>query len=220
MEIISKLKVYASAYKDVTDPPRSRSSAQQDPARRAKEIEILKRLNTSPYRDQKERNPERIQSGSRLMSSFETGMRASHQQCSGYLQIQDAESSILATTESRTTCYFFFKDDFEDQRNVISALCCILHQLVMQKRILLSKDILEQFEVDGERLIGSFVDLWAILLSIVKDKNAGEIICVSTFDLIDECEDLAKRRDFFPPRVRARLSLIPIGSLLQACLGF
>src|SRR5882762_7065915 len=44
---------------------------------------------------------------------------------------------ISETTECRTTCYFFFKDDFEDQKSAASALCYILHQLFMQRRILL-----------------------------------------------------------------------------------
>jgi hypothetical protein len=71
--------------------------------------------------------------------------------------------------------------------NIISALCCILHQLFVQKRTLISEKILEQFEVDGERLVSSFGDLWATLLAAAKDKNAGEIVCV--LDAIDECEN-------------------------------
>jgi len=95
--------------------------------------------------------------------------------------------SVLATTESRTTCYFFFKDDFEDQKSIVSALCCILHQLFLQKRILLSETILERFEINGEKFTSSFGELWGALISAAKDKNAGEIICL--LDAIDECED-------------------------------
>jgi hypothetical protein len=103
--------------------------------------------------------------------------------CGKSVLVKYLADSILATTESRTTCYFF-KDDFEDQRSAVSALCCILHQLFMQKRILLSENILEQFEADGEMFISSFDDLWAILLTAAKD---GEIVCL--LDAIDECED-------------------------------
>ncbi|KAN0081030.1 hypothetical protein V8E54_004234 [Elaphomyces granulatus] len=191
-----------------TDPPRqpsphlrSREVYVQKDAR-AKEIDMLKRLDKSPYRDRKERNPERIQgtcewflthelfrdwdeskSSTMLWVSADPG-------CGKSVLVKYLADSILATNESRTTCYFFFKDDFEDQRNAISALCCILHQLFMQKRILLSEKILEQFEVEGERLSSSFSDLWAILLSAAKDKNAGEIICL--LDAIDECEDYGR----------------------------
>ena len=95
--------------------------------------------------------------------------------------------SVLATTESRTTCYFFFKDDFEDQRSIVCALCCILRQLFLQKRILLSEKIFEQFEMDGEKFTGSFNGLWDAIISAAEDKSAGEITCI--LDAIDECED-------------------------------
>ena len=180
------------ALKDIIDPPRP------DPNRSAK-IEILKRLNKSPYRDRKDRNPERIpgtcewfvahelfrdwhesKSSTMLWVSADPG-------CGKSVLVKYLVDSILTTAESRTTCYFFFKDDFEDQRSVVSALCCILHQLLKQKRILFSDNILEQFEVEGEKLTSSFSELWAILLSAANDKNAGEIICL--LDAIDECED-------------------------------
>jgi ankyrin repeat domain-containing protein 50 len=95
--------------------------------------------------------------------------------------------SVLPTTESRTTCYFFFKDDFEDQRTVANALCCILRQLFIQKCILLSETVLKRFEVDGEKFTSSFNELWDTLLSAAEDRNAGEIVCL--LDAIDECED-------------------------------
>jgi hypothetical protein len=172
---------------------------QKDPARKAKEIEILKRLNKSPYRDRKERNPERVpgtcewfvthtlfrdwqesKSSRMLWVSADPG-------CGKSVLVKYLVDSILPTTESRTTCYFFFKDDFEDQRSAIGALCCILQQLFMQKRILLSEEILEQFEVGEEKFTSSFGDLWTTLLSAAKDKSAGEIVCL--LDAIDECED-------------------------------
>ena len=107
--------------------------------------------------------------------------------CGKSVLVKYLVDSILETTKSRTTCYFFFKDDFEDQRSAVSALCCILHQLFKQKRLLLSEEILEQFEIEGEKLTSSFGELWATLLSAAKDKNAGEIVCL--LDAIDECED-------------------------------
>jgi hypothetical protein len=182
------------ALDDIIDPPRLH------PNRSAK-IETLKRLHKSPYRDRKDRNPERIpgtcewfvahelfrdwdesKSSTMLWVSADPG-------CGKSVLVRYLVDSILATAESRTTCYFFFKDDFDDQRSAASALCCILHQLFLfkQKRVLLSKNILEQFEVEGEKLTSSFSELWAILLSAANDENAGEIICL--LDAIDECED-------------------------------
>ncbi|RYP16757.1 hypothetical protein DL765_004934 [Monosporascus sp. GIB2] len=94
---------------------------------------------------------------------------------------------ILPTTESRTVCYFFFKDDFEDQRSLTGALCCLLYQLFMHKRTLLSDAILDHFEIAGEKFTSSFCELWQALISAAQDENAGEIICL--LDAIDECED-------------------------------
>ena len=43
----------------------------------------------------------------------------------------------LRTNSPRTTCYFFFKDDNEDQKTATQALCAILHQIFVQKPNLL-----------------------------------------------------------------------------------
>ncbi|KAF2477159.1 ankyrin, partial [Lindgomyces ingoldianus] len=146
--------------------------------RREKEIEILRCLNASPYRDRKDRNPGRVPRtcdwfvSHKLFRDWQESKSSrmlwvsADPVCGKSVLAKYLVDSILPTTESRTVCYFFFKDDFEDQRNVVSALCCILHQLFKQKRILLSDAILDH---------------------AVEDENAGEIICL--LDAIDECED-------------------------------
>ena len=165
----------------------------------AKGEEILKRLKTLPYRDRKDRNPDRVsgtcewfvahkffqewqksKSSRMLWVSADPG-------CGKSVLAKYLVDSVLKSTESRTTCYFFFKDDFDDQRSVVSALCCILHQLFKQKRILLSDPIFEQFETEGESIFSSFIELWDALISAVENKDAGEIICI--LDAFDECED-------------------------------
>ena len=93
----------------------------------------------------------------------------------------------LPTIESRTTCYFFFKDDFEDQRRANGALCCILYQLFLQRGILFSDKIVNQFEVYESHIAASFDGLWDILVMASEDKNACEIVCI--LDVFDECED-------------------------------
>jgi ankyrin repeat domain-containing protein 50 len=174
----------------------------KDPNRKVKETKFLKRLNTSPYRTQKERNPDRIlgtcewftahklfqdwqeSNTSRILWVFaDPGCRKS-------VLAKYLVDSVLKPTESRTICYFFFKDDFEDQRNIISALCCILHQLFMRKYILLSDAILEQFEASEENFTSLFDELWSTFISVAKDKNAGEIICL--LDAIDKCKDYGR----------------------------
>ncbi|KAN0077469.1 Ankyrin repeat-containing domain protein [Elaphomyces granulatus] len=184
---------------DLPRPPSPGLKIQKDQTRIEKEIKILKKLNKSPYRERKERNPERIKGTCEWFVAHEL-FRKWHESksstmlwvsadpgCGKSVLVKYLVDSILETTKSRTICYFFFKDDFEDQRSAVSALCCILHQLFKQKRLILSEEILEQFEIEGEKLTNSFGELWATLLSAAKDKNAGEIVCL--LDAIDECED-------------------------------
>ncbi|RYP21591.1 hypothetical protein DL767_009231 [Monosporascus sp. MG133] len=172
--------------------------ANQSPAARRKN-EVLKKLKTSRYKDRKDRNPTRIpgtcewfvthtsfrewqqsKSSSMLWVSADPG-------CGKSVLVKHLVDFVLPTTASRTTCYFFFKDDFEDQRSVKGALCCILHQLFTQKEVLFSDKILGQFEADREGLTNSFAELWDVLVAAAEDGNAGEIVCI--FDALDECDD-------------------------------
>ena len=166
--------------------------------------EILKKLKTSPYRDRKERNPTRIPgtcewflthksfqewqqstSSSMLWVSADPG-------CGKSVLAKHLVDFVLPSNPSRTTCYFFFKDDFEDQRSVRGALCCLLHQLFTQKSILFSDRILNQFESDRENLTTSFSELWDILIAATEDEHAGEIVCI--FDALDECDGQERLR--------------------------
>ncbi|RYO91810.1 hypothetical protein DL764_008235 [Monosporascus ibericus] len=187
------------------------SGYQKDPAQREKEIRILKCLDASPYKDRKDRNPPPVQGTCHWFVSHEHFRDWQERKSSAMLWVsadpgcgksvlaKHLVDSVLLTTESRTVCYFFFKDDFEDQRSAVCALCCILHQLFVQKRILLSDAILDQFDIVGEKFTSSFGELWQALINAASDKNAGEIVCL--LDAIDECEaqgrsqlDLALRK--------------------------
>ncbi|RSL82714.1 hypothetical protein CEP52_016898 [Fusarium oligoseptatum] len=127
---------------------------------------ILQTLHTSPYLDRKNRNPGRVPGTCEWFQKH----------------LVDSE---LPTTQSRTTCYFFFKDDFEDQKTATSALSCILHQVFTQKEILFSDKIVKRFE-DYKHLAFSFDELWEVLVMVSQDNNAGELVCI--LDAFDECE--------------------------------
>ncbi|KAF3066622.1 Ankyrin repeat domain-containing protein 50 [Trichoderma lentiforme] len=167
-----------------------------------RELEIMKRLNTSPYRDRKERNPDRVagtcewfikhvifqdwkeSASSRLLwVSADPG-------CGKSVLVKYLVDSIIFTTTKTTVCYFFFKDDFEDQKSITSALCCVLYQIFQQNPALLTEAVVNQIETGGERFLSSFSDLWHILLIAAQDVHAGEIICI--LDAIDECEELGR----------------------------
>lgn len=169
------------------------------PIRKEKEIKFLKCLNTSPYQDRKDRNPDRVPGTCDWFVSHKLFLDWQESKSSRMLWVSADPGcgksvlakylidSILPTTDFRTVCYFFFKDDFEDQRNVVSALCCILRQLFLKKRTLLSDTILDKFDIDGEMFISSFNEVWDTLINVAEDENAGEIICL--LDAIDECEN-------------------------------
>ncbi|KAH8723883.1 ankyrin repeat-containing domain protein [Phaeosphaeriaceae sp. PMI808] len=161
------------------------------------EVKFLRCLNTLPYRDRKDRNPDRVPGTCDWFVSHELFQDWKESKSSRMLWVSADPgcgksvlakylvNSVLPTTESRTVCYFFFKD-IEDQRSVVGALCCILRQLFWQKPILLSNAILKQFEVDGENFTSSINEVWDTLINAAEDGNAGEIICL--LDAIDECE--------------------------------
>lgn len=163
------------------------------------EDDILRRLYTSPYDDRKDRNPPRVSGTCEWFTSHELFKEWERSEssrllwvsadpgCGKSVLVKHLVDSVLQTTESRTVCYFFFKDDFSDQRNVVDALRCILRQIFIRKPLLLSDKVLRQFTAGGETFFNSFTELWKTLIQVSKDQSAGEIICI--LDAIDECED-------------------------------
>ncbi|KAH7113407.1 hypothetical protein EDB81DRAFT_598352, partial [Dactylonectria macrodidyma] len=173
-------------------------------------------LHTSPYQDNKNRNADRVpgtcewfvghddfqqwresKSSSMLWVSANPG-------CGKSVLAKHLVDSELQSTKSRTTSYFFFKDDSEDQRSAKSALSCILHQLFTEREILFSDKIVKRLEAYKAHLTSSFDELWDVLVMASQDKNAGELVCI--LDAFDECEDqerdkLAQAlRKFYDPK--------------------
>ena len=96
----------------------------------------------------------------------------------------------LASIASVTTCYFFFKDDGVDRKNIIYALLALLHQLCSQNPALLSRAN-ETFQLNGGKITHSFRWLWDLLVSLAKCPEAGKIICI--LDGLDECEEARRQ---------------------------
>ncbi|QMW33392.1 hypothetical protein G4B84_008823 [Aspergillus flavus NRRL3357] len=163
----------------------------------SRQMDVLKRLNVSKYRDQKDRNPVRVRGTCDWFVTHPTFRAWQETQTSQMLWVtadpgcgksvlaKYLADSVLTSHAGRIVGYFFFKDDFEDQRSIVKALCCILHQLFYQNRDLLTAHILEQFEMD-ERIVDSFGSLWNVLISAAKQTDTTEIICL--LDAFDECE--------------------------------
>ena len=83
-------------------------------------------------------------------------------------------------------CYFFFKDNSEENRSATHALCSILHQLFLQKPALL-KHALSEFDANGNDLCRLFRTLWSILLRAAADPDSSGIVCI--LDALDECSE-------------------------------
>ena len=92
----------------------------------------------------------------------------------------------LKSTESRATCYFFFKDDDVKQKSVTHALSALLHQLFSQRKFLIQHAIAD-YNSEGNELPTLFHKLWTILTEAATNPKAGEVVCV--LDALDECEE-------------------------------
>ncbi|KAI5923966.1 hypothetical protein F4810DRAFT_156063 [Camillea tinctor] len=164
---------------------------------KVEEVKFLNKLRKSPYQDRKDLNPDRVQGTCewfvqhKLFQEWQDGNSrilwvSADPGCGKSVLAKYLVDSILPAKKSRTICYFFFKDGFEDQKTITGALCCLLHQLFKQKRALCSEAIIGQLSDDKGGFTNSFSDLWEALLDAAENNDAAETICV--LDAIDECE--------------------------------
>ncbi|KAE8165749.1 purine and uridine phosphorylase [Aspergillus tamarii] len=109
------------------------------------------------------------------------------------------DGDIQACSSAVSICYFFFKDH-DEQNNLATALCAILHQLFSQQPSLLQHAV-PSWEKNGEKLQQELDELWRILLAATSDPTSSKTICV--LDALDECrpEDqnrlIQRLKDFY-----------------------
>ncbi|KAK1840600.1 Ankyrin repeat domain-containing protein 50-like protein 3 [Colletotrichum chrysophilum] len=89
----------------------------------------------------------------------------------------------LHSTNHHTACYFFFKDN-DDQNSLATALCALLHQLFNSQPRLIRHATMA-FEKNGEKLQTEVDELWRILVAAATDDEAVNVTCV--LDALDEC---------------------------------
>jgi ankyrin repeat protein len=167
-----------------------------------KAIEFLQTLRTSDYEQFKDRNPDRLEGTCNWFlrhDHFITWQQASSALlwvsadpgCGKSVLAKSLANQELRSIESRTCCFFFFKDDSYRQKDINYALSALLHQLFSQKRSLLHH-ALQDYEEEGAWLVQSFHKLWKIFLKVTSDPSAGEIVCI--LDAIDECEEFGRHQ--------------------------
>ncbi|KAI6773002.1 hypothetical protein HG530_003960 [Fusarium avenaceum] len=156
--------------------------------RQDKEVQLLNRLSTCPYQSRKDRNPSAYRGTCEWFIA--------HQEFHKWL---NSKSSNIIWVSADPGCgnvtYFFFKDDFQDQKDIINALCCILKQILSQDRGLITDDLILRFEdSNGQWTLESFSELWQTFIQVIRDNPHKEFICL--LDAIDEC-DTSGRQEFF-----------------------
>ncbi|KAH6964594.1 hypothetical protein DER45DRAFT_583327 [Fusarium avenaceum] len=173
----------------------------------SKNLGILNRLSTCPYQSRKDRNP----SAYRGTCEWFIAHREFHKWlnskssniiwvsadpgCGKSVLVKFLVDHIIHSTSLRSVSYFFFKDDFQDQKSIINALCCILKQILSQDRGLITDDLLLRFEdSNGQWTLESFPELWQTFIQVIRDNPHKEFICL--LDAIDEC-DTSGRQEFF-----------------------
>ncbi|RAH41751.1 uncharacterized protein BO95DRAFT_517666, partial [Aspergillus brunneoviolaceus CBS 621.78] len=166
---------------------------------------FLKLLYTCPYKDRKNRNDRRVPGTCEWFTThgtFQRWQQSSPNDLAGLLWVSADPGcgksvltrylvdDLLLNDNKRTVCYFFFKDDFPDQRSAAGALAAILRQLFIAQPQLLQDRDLDKLETDGEKLAQSWAELWNMLISAASRTTAGEIVCI--LDALDECQDHAQ----------------------------
>jgi nucleoside phosphorylase/ankyrin repeat protein len=82
-----------------------------------------------------------------------------------------------------SVCYFFFKDNGH-QEDVSGALCCLIHQLLIQAPHLVAHAI-PIWEQRKGSLKHEPDALWSLFVTAATDPQAGNVVCV--LDALDEC---------------------------------
>ncbi|KAF4880524.1 Vegetative incompatibility protein HET-E-1 [Colletotrichum siamense] len=160
--------------------------------------DCLKLLYTCPYLDRKDINPERVDGTCEWFirhpyfldwkESLESKLLwvSADPGCGKSVLAKYLVDNILISDLAQTTCYFFFKENFSDQKTAVAALCALLRQLFIQQPQLLSTSIIAQFRSDGKTLTESFSSLFEMLIKVVA-QSSTQIICL--IDALDECQE-------------------------------
>ena len=156
-------------------------------------------LYTSDYEAHKNRNPKAVDGTCQWILRHEKYKAWCEAQGSSLLWISaDAGcgksvlvsflASYLTYASARADtniCYFFFKDDVDEQKNAIFALSALLHQICVAQPTLLHH-AMNQRAVKGQAMSKQFHSLWTAFTQMMSDSMCNDTICL--IDGLDECE--------------------------------
>jgi hypothetical protein len=170
--------------------------AQPTRYRNLDDISCHQSFKTSRYEEFKDRNPERVRGTCKWVLNHEMYQSwcsspkddllwiSADPGCGKSVLSKFLIDEELRTEASRSTCYFFFKDN-EEQNDLAIALCAVLHQLFTHKPELL-RHAIPIWQRNKDKLQQETGELWRILLSAASDPAAGHVVCI--LDALDECE--------------------------------
>ena len=154
---------------------------------------LLQQLNRHPHEERKNRNLQRVAGTCKWFTNHKlfqqwlkdgTSLWVTADPGCGKSVLARYLIDVVLLSRNRRICYFFFKDDFDDQKTAASAGCAMLYQVLTSHRDLITDDVLRMCEVHGTKLIKQFSSLWEILTHFVLC-TPGQLVCV--IDALDEC---------------------------------
>ncbi|KAI9891857.1 MAG: hypothetical protein M1814_002242, partial [Vezdaea aestivalis] len=162
------------------------------------EYKCLQTLYHSDYNEHKSRNPVRTAGTCKWVLGHRHYLQWKDGKSSNLLWISadpGCGKSVLARflidrlsgsdAEYRNNlCFFFFKDDNDQQNSAILALRAILYQLFETQKELI-KHAIPHFKRKGAKFVEEIHTLWEILIRSTSDQSARETICI--IDALDEC---------------------------------
>ena len=171
-------------------------------------------LRTTPYEHNKERNKDPVEGTCKWFLEHAKYQEWLKKQRFSWLWVtadpgcgKSVLSKLLVniygttkSTDGQNICYYFFKDDSEENKSATHALCALLHQLFTQNTELI-KYAIPSYLKNGGKLPQLLETLWDIFIRATADPNAGNTVCV--LDALDECAEdsrlflIAKLSDFY-----------------------
>lgn len=160
---------------------------------------FLEAIYTCNYRERKDRNRERVPgtcewfTNHRIFRSWIESAEplplwvSADPGCGKSVLSRHLVDNVISSSSKRTVCYFFFKDDFHDQKTSSGALASLLRQVFQAQPDIIPESALKQFKRDGRKMFDSFSDLWNILMEVCADPKAADIVFI--IDALDECRD-------------------------------
>lgn len=160
---------------------------------------FLEAIYTCNYRERKDRNRERVPgtcewfTNHRIFRSWIESAEppplwvSADPGCGKSVLSRHLVDNVILSSSKRTVCYFFFKDDFHDQKTSSGALASLLRQVFQAQPDIIPESALKQFKRDRKKMFDSFSDLWNILMEVCADPKSADIVFI--IDALDECRD-------------------------------